>query len=183
MIRPSPHIVPPGGYTFAERRGVELTADSFEKLVTLVTNHRVTNRYPLGDPESEVAQAICARHPAFCTDRLAHRGGITDAALPARALAHAVALYQARAKSDVKLQANPETVLERAKVCSACPHARRASHGALDAQVSGLRLSMTRSAEYPNLGYCSIFGHDNAVAAHCENSDPNAPAECWKHTS
>ena len=43
----------------------------------------------------------------------------------------------------------PKPFSRRAKVCSACPHARRASHGALDAQVSGLRLSMTRSASIP----------------------------------
>jgi hypothetical protein len=183
MTRPDPSIVPPGGFFFIERAGLTLTAPTFELLVSKLTDHRVTNRLPLGDPETEVAEAILRRNPHISTVHRSRTANPSGSTTSGRVLAWTLDTANRLAVSDSRVFASAKLAASRASVCAECPFRQPPSPdpSLLDQQVSQVRTMVTRSVDHHDLGYCTFFHHDNAFACLIESIQPelNPPEQCW----
>jgi hypothetical protein len=105
-------IVPPGGFKYRDRDGVEHIAPSFDKLVNLVITFRERSGQPTGDPFAEITQHICAKYPRNCFSRAEPFDGA--------ALASAITADITRCVDRDFPRVSPEEALARESCCLHC---------------------------------------------------------------
>lgn len=79
----SDQLVPPDGWWIVER-GIRIEGHSRDNLVELLTKHRQSNGFDLGDPRADVENQICLRWPDGCSfawSQAASKAGATFADL------------------------------------------------------------------------------------------------------
>lgn len=60
------NLHPSGGWEFIDSAGVKHTGSSKKSLVNAVTAYRKRAGFEPGDPEVEITDQICSKHPDFC---------------------------------------------------------------------------------------------------------------------
>jgi hypothetical protein len=183
MIRIQFNIRPPNGWEFKERDGTVIRAGSWRGVIKKVVHYRLLNRFPPGDPTTEVTAQACHKNPSSCYDdkgswRHPAAGGISLKARVLKWLSELSKVTPAYVPSaDAK---------QRADICMRCPNQSAVAKGCstCHSAVKALEEQNLRGrAADPRLLHCSVLGHDLKVAVWIADSrlnNPHLPGSCWR---
>ena len=171
--------LPRGQWEFGED-GHTFTALTPGLLIETVRAYRRANRLPEANLEAQVVGALVSAHPEIGTAV----GGTPEAAGEAGAptldgCIHDWVKAQART---VPRFAPGVDVMQRGRICAACPHNVPVAGEGLPRDL--LLLTRGASLKDDGLGGCACFGHHNKLAVLLENYEGRsaaraAPAACW----
>lgn len=119
-----PGVVPPGGFYFFSGES-KIIAPTLEDLITAVTNDRINNNHPIGNPALDINEAICSNFPASCIEMVSDCAAEErDLASPlGRTLLDSVRLTTklgAAKAGETKLETR-EVASDRSAICLNCP--------------------------------------------------------------
>jgi len=192
---PLVHAIP-GDHHFSDpSSGILFRTDDFPALLAKITDYRVGNGLPMGDPEQEVLQFYAKSFPWSVIEEKSGKilsdtnGSVIDNpdTNPAN-LSQSERLY--RWVNEV--WRNPPTTLlhsedatSRVSYCQKCPHHRPPTSDTPQneprAKEANRRVMvLTKCRPAPGVGFCAHFGWDCRLACLLSHlSEVDGPEKCW----
>lgn len=200
MARVNTGVVPPFGWRFPRNYPAIddkwIESDTFENLITGVTNYRIANQRKLGNPGADIESYICSTYPQQCNlsqppvsdtfvednpEGANFRERVTQWSANRYARVGSIALVE-------QDEAN-----RRAAICLTCPQNQEWRIGCPPCISATERtlvlLRQNQNAEPTTLG-CALSGQDNATAVwmpesllkHRVQYLDSLPDHCWMKT-
>lgn len=180
-------VVPPGGFFIVEE-DTRLEGSDRESLISILTDFRVANHLPIGDPGKEVDRQLGARSPIYHPPQTAPTKAIPPGTLLERVRDWLANRYSTlnRLRFVNSVEAN-----RRAAICARCPKniEWRSSCVPCVAEVERnvVIVGGNRRSKVEGLMACAIAGHENNVAVwlhpdhlkHATKFKTKLPRKCW----
>lgn len=166
-----PRAVPPFGWHYPEESdGEPIKADSFDKLIDAVTQHRLNNKKTMGDPAYDIRAYVSKHWPQHIGSVSIARPKIEEenplVNQRERVRQWIANRYALRAGGHTTL-VDQETVEARAKICSTCPQ-NQAYRNDCPPCVEELKRTKFLLTQGETTGFelkaCAITGQDNEPA-------------------
>lgn len=117
-------VVPPNGWKFPQKGLPQpVTGGSYEELITNITNARIHNHLPIGNPEKEFEEWFCATTPGFCDPTVREIQPEAETDDPTKVLRERVASFAGNRyqyAGNIELESADEAN-RRASICATCP--------------------------------------------------------------
>lgn len=180
----NPNLYPPDGYIFTEPDGTRHRGESWRDLKEKIVRYRAANKFPPGDPETEITNQLCARVPSFCSRSNPQpvRIGPTFNAVVIGWLSRILSFKRKAALPRV----TDEEAARRASICANCPAQRSLNMtcGSCLVEIDKLRRAVLDGAEtqHKNLQPCAVLGEDCSTSVHIEQPPVTGqtPSNCWR---
>lgn len=190
--RINPNLHPKGGFKYVDPDNVTHMADDLASLIQVVTHYRNRVGRPLGNPQVEIEDQLCQRHPALCrvADAARRSGTVSQIGTPtpeqtALAIHTAFNIKQAGRYPGKLLGLTEATA--RAETCRECSHAvdwtvgcspcMRSVAGLTDAALAPLPVIRSTRNKACALAKDSL---ELAVWRDSVRKAKGAPAPCWR---
>ena len=190
--------IPPGGWSYPVAPGVMLKAPLPEMLYSQISEYRVRNNIPPGDPEQDVNTYFCTTYPQACVKE-AHDYGLPRRDFPrAETMANRVArwasgLLHSMPAGGYQLVSQTDA-LARAKICQHCPKNVNWRGGCSELHAVGSHATGAAKANESDVQVdgalmgCQVTGHELTTAIWFRTQDlpitddqrGSMPAACWR---
>lgn len=166
-----PRVIPPGGFSYPETPGFPpLKAGSKEELIDAITQDRIANGRPVGDPENDFREHVIRNYPdhsgAVTMDRPPISPDAVARNLRERVTQWAATRYAIRAAGGPDLVSQEEAD-RRASICASCPANQAPPDDCAPCIKNNERtaflLRQGKSTKV-QVAACSITGQDNQSA-------------------
>lgn len=163
-----------------------------KEVISGIMTYRLENNLPVGDPEGDLEEYVCANFPAWC--RRAPGEPIPVQTQQGTRNVDLVLMWANEFYTKVgRLQLVPQKEAdERAAICASCPLQMDWANDCPPCVTSAQRLMAilrqgkdTIEGNLGGLRGCHAHGWDNRTAVHIDKqhlppqANPNAPAQCW----
>jgi hypothetical protein len=191
LISGAPQIVPSGGGFKYERDGQFAEGFDRESLINALTNYRIVNNLPFGDPEKDVDAELLRRcptyHPPIPTGFIAPRGSIQERSLLERCRDW---LANRRIQTNALSYVSPQEADKRAAICVKCEHNiewRNSCAACIPPiEMDIVKLTKNRRTQlHDSLKGCYACGHLNQAAVWLDAQSlassrlKKTPKFCW----
>lgn len=187
------NLHPSGGWEFIDPQGVKHAASGFKALINVVTAYRKRAKLDPGDPEVEITNQICARHPDFCKGAAPK---IISSPVPAGAprnfistLAPKVSSWVSRLFGEKRMgrvkKVSAAEARRREQICARCPKQvpfPSSCGGCID-NVNRLSGEIVSEPLNKSIQCCMALAEYTPVSVWLDQppvDNGNLPEECWR---
>lgn len=174
MSRVYKGVVPPGKGWHYPQPGIPqpVTGGNYDELITNITNARIHNNIPLGQPEKDFEIFFCAANPHLCNPISPEVLPETETHDPSKTFRERVSAWAGNRYSQGGFEYSlepDETANSRAKICSACPqnkdYDKNCPPCVEQIERTLVLLRQNRDTD-PKVECCSITAQANSVACY-----------------
>lgn len=183
--------IPPGGWTYAQN-GLphKITGSTYDDLINNITDARIHNNIPLGNPAKDHEEQFCQNFPSYCdpnSSQIQPEREVSDTeTFRTKVASWAGNRYSSAGSIEL---VNEDEANVRGSICGQCPNNSEWRDGCkcigqIDRTL--LLIRQGRETKEKLLG-CSCFGHDNQTAVwlpaknlqHAKKNLETSPEFCW----